>query len=114
MRGPYSLNRVNITINVPDRTGVLLLICGHRYEPVYVERSEHLRKTLINHLPENEKSTDIEKRSPDLFMFQTAKDERKAFDLECRWYHLFKPKCNFDHPAYGIPGVLCPVCSFET
>jgi len=113
MRGPYSLNRANIAINVPDRTGVLLLIHGDSYEPVYVERSEHLRKALIRHLPESEKSTKIKEHSPDRFMFQTAKDDQKAFDLECRWYHLFKPKCNFDHPLYSTAGVSCPLCGFE-
>ena len=112
MHGPYSLNKVNIVTNVPDQIGVFLLVRGDSYEPVFVERSEHLRETSISHLPENEKSAEIKKRPPDKFLFQLAKDDRLAFDLECRWYHLFKPLCNLDHPPYSLTGALCPVCGF--
>ena len=114
LRGSCLLSKISITVNVPDCPGVYLLIKSDGFNAVYVGRSDNLMQTLLCHIPKNEKTVNIKEMSPDLFLYQATNDLESAFDLECRWYHMFKPLCNKEHPLFHSKNKHCPVCQLKS
>jgi len=114
LRGPFSLNRVSIFANVPDQTGILILIKSEDNSFVYLERTDNLRLALLSHVPENEKMDELKKVSPDRFVFRIVDDREYAFNLECRWFHMLSLVCNKIHPAFYPDKKVCPICGFES
>lgn len=113
MRGPYRLRQINIDQYVSSKSGAYCLTysAGDKNMACYVGRSDNdLNSRLKDHLPGNEIDPCIIRKSVDKFYFQETNSTREAYDLECKWYHEYKPSCNNIHPDKTYLNWSCPVC----
>lgn len=106
--GPFSLSK-QIISKVPLSSGIYLL--GSSEKPyIFVGRSKiNLREKIRQHFPDNEKDPHLKRNMPDHFYFAQTFSLREAYELECQWYHEFKPICNTRHPRKPYP-LICPIC----
>jgi excinuclease UvrABC nuclease subunit len=113
MEGPYLLNETKIDRYVSLKPGVYCLTYteGDKNIACYVGRSDNeLKSRLKDHLPENETDDCIINKRIDKFYFENTDTANAAYELECQWYHEYKPDCNDMHPDKTDPRWICPVC----
>ncbi len=111
LNGPYPLDNQYVN-SLANRCGVYVLVRQQGWQEtiIYVGRSTDLRTRLQQHLPGNEKNDCIRQRSPTHFRFTYTREEREAYEEECRLYHRHQPPCNDLHPAKSDNRWKCPVC----
>lgn len=110
MTGPYNFTESQINSSVLKQPGTYVLANADN-NAIYVGRSDSdLQSRLKNHLPGNEVNPCINRSGVVFFYFDNTQHELNAYDLECRWYHKFKPTCNIAHPDKNVSNWYCPVC----
>lgn len=110
MNGPHPLSEDDIDRMAWAHPGAYLLLTEER-RVVYAGRAEaDLNAALKAHLPGREGDQSIGEAAPTRFLFYHAATPREAFDIECRWYHEYRPPCNPAHPPKADPAWSCPAC----
>lgn len=106
--GPFPLSKQSIS-EAPLSPGVYVL--GSSEKPfIYVGRSEiNLRDRIRKHFGEKETDPSLKDNAPDHFYYVQTYSLKEAYELECFWYHEFKPICNIKHPPKPYP-LVCPIC----
>jgi excinuclease UvrABC nuclease subunit len=110
MQGPYNLISSEIDINVKQEAGAYVLTNVNNVA-VYVGRADSdLNARLKSHLSQNETNICITRSGVKSFYFENASSLEDAYNLECEWYHKYRPTCNMAHPAKNLPSWFCRVC----
>jgi len=105
MNGPYSLNSQTISSVIPGNSIGAYILSKDGKVAHYVGRSDsNLANRLGQHI------SDYQNYSH--FWFETSNSILAAFELECQWWHKYKPDDNEVHPDRpDNTNWQCPVCN---
>lgn len=110
MEGPYSLTEVHIKDIVKRQAGVYILVNIYN-NAIYVGRADlDLNDRLKDHLSQSEVNVCIKRSGVNAFYLEYAQSPEGAYNLECNWYHRYRPTCNVAHPAKNSLSWSCPIC----
>jgi excinuclease UvrABC nuclease subunit len=105
MSGPHLLNAQTIIRIVPVLSIGAYILSKEGRTVHYVGRSDNdLAARLTSHINDSQIYTH--------FWYEVSTSAKSAFELECNWWHKYKPSDNKNHP--GRPngsGWQCPICN---
>jgi len=105
MNGPYSLNLQTISKIAPANSLGAYILSKDGKVAHYVGRSD---SDLANRLGQH--ASDYQNYTH--FWFETVGSPKAAFELECQWWHKYKPDDNDNHPDQpNNINCQCPVCN---
>ncbi|MBI2018998.1 GIY-YIG nuclease family protein [Candidatus Daviesbacteria bacterium] len=106
MSGPYQLNTQNVNSYVSWVSAGAYILSRDGTTGHYVGRSDvNLAQRLNQHVNNNTGRYTH-------FWFENSNSAKSAFDLECRWYHVYNPSDNQNHPDRGNNSDWqCPNCN---
>ena len=105
MSGPYILSTETISRIVPRSSIGAYILSKNGANANYVGRSDlDLASRLSTYCGNNQIYSH--------FWYETTNSVKAAFDLECNWWHTYKPGDNQNHPDRpSNSNWQCPICS---
>lgn len=105
MKGPYSVNDISLYVE-PNSIGAYILSSDGKHV-YYVGRSD-------NDLQRRIRQSASERSDYTHFWVEYTTSPMRAYLLECKWFHKYRPTDNSVHPAVP-PGMnwRCPVAGCE-
>lgn len=105
MSGPYSLNTQTVNKLVSSSSPGVYILSTDGKTAHYVGRSDNDVAGRLNWWVNNSQKYTY-------FWFEPASSAKAAFDLECQWWHKYRPDDNQNHPDRPDgSGWQCPVCN---
>lgn len=105
MSGPYSLDTGTISNRISRSTQGAYILSKDGKIAHYVGRSDTDLAGRLNWWANNSGSYTH-------FWFETATSALSAFELECQWWHKYRPDDNQNHPDRpNNSNWQCPVCN---
>lgn len=105
MSGPYKLDMQTITEVVERISHGAYVLSANSHTAHYVGRSDSDVAGRLKWWVENS-------RKYTHFWCEYANSSKEAFEIECRWYHKYKPVDNDKHPERSRGANWeCPDCS---
>ena len=109
MKGPCILAMFQIDSNISAEAGIYILVNANN-NAIYVGRSDsNLNNRLKDHLLQNEANICIKRCEVNAFYYEITRSLKEAYNLECEWYHRYRPTCNNAHPLKKFIDWHCPI-----